>query len=173
VIRPPLEILGRAVGDDAAAVDHDGTGADGLDFLEDMGRNDNGLVLGHLGDQAAHMVLLVRIEAVGRLVHDQHRGVVEDRLGETDAALESLRQRLDALGRDTLEAGPGDRRVDTGGLAATVVAADFGDEIEERPGRHVAVGGRAFRQVAQLRLGLLGPVGDADPADAGRTAIRL
>ena len=45
----------------------------------------------------AHLVLLVRIEAVGRLVEDQHLRVVQERLRQTDAALEALRQRLDDL----------------------------------------------------------------------------
>jgi hypothetical protein len=40
-------------------------------------------------------VLLVRVEAVGGLVHDQHRRVVQDRLREADAALVALRQGLD------------------------------------------------------------------------------
>ena len=43
-----------------------------------------GLLAPHLLDQGPDLVLLVGIEAVGRLVEDQHLGVVEDRLGETN-----------------------------------------------------------------------------------------
>ncbi len=37
------------------------------------------------------------VEAVGGLVEDQHRRVVEDRLRQADAAPETLGQRLDGL----------------------------------------------------------------------------
>ena len=57
-------------------------------------------------DQLAHLVLLVGIEAVGRLVHDQHLRVVQDRLGDGDAPLEALRQRLDPLLQHRVELRP-------------------------------------------------------------------
>ena len=50
-----------------------------------------------LADQLAHLVLLVGVEAVGGLVEDQHFRVVENRLGEADAALEAFGKCLDGL----------------------------------------------------------------------------
>ena len=43
-------------------------------------------------DERAHLVLLVGVEPVGRLVEDQHVGIVQQRLREPDAALEALGQ---------------------------------------------------------------------------------
>ena len=48
-------------------------------------------------DERAHLVFLVGIETVGRLVEDQHRRIVQQRLGQTDAALEALGEGLDRL----------------------------------------------------------------------------
>ena len=61
------------------------------------------LSFGHRPDQPAHLVFLVRVEAVGRLVEDQHLRVVQDRLREADAALEALGQGLDRLVQHPVE----------------------------------------------------------------------
>ena len=103
------QVLGGAVGDDAALVDDDGAGADGLDFLEDVRGDDDGLLLGHLGNQLAHLVFLVGIEPVGGLVHDEHFRVAQDGLGDANAALVALGQRLDGLLEHGTEAGLLDR----------------------------------------------------------------
>ena len=154
--QPAHEVLGRAVGDDAAAVDDHGPRAHGLHLLQDVRGDDDGLVLGHVGDELAHLVLLVGVEAVGGLVHDQHLRVVQDGLGDGDAALEALRQRLDPL----LQHGGELRLLDRGGDAPlgllAVEAADLGDEGEEGARRHVAVAGRTLGQVAELALRQLG-----------------
>src|SRR4029077_1144116 len=64
VITRAGEELGRgAVGDDLAAVDDDGTGADGIDLFQQVGRDDDGLLFRHAADQVAHGVLLVGVEA--------------------------------------------------------------------------------------------------------------
>ena len=48
-------------------------------------------------------MLLVRVEAVGRLVEHEHRWVVQQGLGETDPLLVALRQGLDRLPADRFE----------------------------------------------------------------------
>ena len=50
-LRHATQLCGRAVGDDAAAVDDDGARAGGVDFLEDVGREDDRLVRAELADQ--------------------------------------------------------------------------------------------------------------------------
>ena len=55
------------------------------------------LFLPELADEVAHLVLLVRVEAVGRLVHDQHFRVVDQRLREAGAVPVALRERVDRL----------------------------------------------------------------------------
>ncbi len=152
VARAGKQTGGRAVGDDAAAVDDHGAGADRIHFFQQMGRDDDGLFRRHAADQLAHAVLLIGIEAVGRLVHHQDRRIVQDRLGEADAALEALGQSVDRLLQDRLEFGLG------GGFGGALLgfragkAADLRDEIQELARRHVAIGGRAFRQIAEARL---------------------
>ncbi|MNJ81279.1 hypothetical protein D3C77_800060 [compost metagenome] len=48
-------------------------------------------------------MLLVRVEAVGRLVQNQRARVVEYGLSQADTTLEALGERLDGLAKDTLE----------------------------------------------------------------------
>ena len=112
--------------------DDDGAGADGLDLFEDVGRDDDRLVRRHRRDQRAHLVLLVRVEPVGRLVQDQHLGIVQQRLSQADAALEALGQRLDRLVAARPRAGscrqPGRR---PSSAALPVRPRDAGDEGEE------------------------------------------
>ncbi len=143
------QILGGAVGDDAALVDDDGAGADGFDFFQDVGGDDDRLVGGHLADELADVVLLVRIEAVGRLVHDQNLGVVQDGLGNADAALEAFRERFDALIENTAEAGLLDRGGDARAAVVACVSTNLSDEGQEARGRHVGVGRRAFGNVTR------------------------
>ena len=94
------------VGDDPAVGDDDGPRADGIHLLQDVGGDDDHLVGRHGLDQLAHLVLLVRVEAVGGLVQDQHRRVVQDGLGQADAAAKALGQRLDGLLQDAAELQP-------------------------------------------------------------------
>ncbi len=84
------KFLGGRVTDELAAGDDDGSRADRLDFFEDVGRQNDCLLLGHAANQLADFVLLVGIEPVGGLVEDQYFRVVNNRLGETHAAFESL-----------------------------------------------------------------------------------
>jgi hypothetical protein len=122
-------------------------------------------------------VLLVRVEAVGRLVEDQDLGIVQDRLREADAALEALRQRVDRLIQHLAEMQPRDDVVDALLPARALEAAHVGDEVEEGEGCHLAVTRRTLGQIADLRLrldGLLLHVEAADPyaAAGGREESR-
>ena len=112
--------------------DDDRARADRVDLFEDVRRDHDDLVARHRVDQRAHFVLLVRIEAVGRLVEDQHRGIVQDRLREADAALEALRQRVDRLFEHALQMQPRDRRRRGARWRALALEpAHVGDEFEE------------------------------------------
>ena len=87
----------------AAAVDDDGARAGRVHFLEDVGREHDRLVLAQLADQLADLVLLVRVEAVGGLVQDQHLGVVDQRLREAGAVAVALGQGVDRLVQHRVE----------------------------------------------------------------------
>ena len=94
------ELCRGSVGEDAAMSDDDRPAAHRLDLLEQMGRDDDRLLRPHRRDDLAHLVFLVGIEPVGRLVEDQHVGIVQQRLRDPDPALEALRQCFDRLMHD-------------------------------------------------------------------------
>src|SRR5574341_50026 len=107
--RKRSQLVRRAVGDDLAAVDDDRARARRVDLLEDVGRKHDRLVRAELADEVSHLVLLVGVQAVGRLVHDEHIGVVDERLGEAGAVLVALGKRVDRLAQHRLQkAGPDD-----------------------------------------------------------------
>ena len=146
------QLLRRAVGHNLAAVNDDRPRADRIHFLQDVRREDDRLLLAHPPDQLPHLVLLIRIQPVRRLVQHQHVGVVNDGLGETGAVAITLGERLDALVQHRFQEAHLDHAVD--GLLPRVAAqaADFRREIEEPIHRHVRVGRRVFRQVADQPL---------------------
>ncbi len=133
--------------------DDDGARADGVHLLEQVGRDDDRLFRRQRVDEGADLVLLVGVEPVGRLVEDQHRGIVQERLRQSDAALVALRQRLDRLRQHGMQRRPLDRKLDDPARVGAVEAADPGDEAQERRRRHVGIARRALGQVADRALG--------------------
>ena len=71
------QLLWRAVEQHSPAGDDDRARAHRLDFFEDVGRQHNGLAGRHLLDERAHFVLLIRVQAVGRFVQNQHLRVMQ------------------------------------------------------------------------------------------------
>lgn len=65
------------------------------DFLEDVRGNHHDLAFREVLHQLPDLVLLIQVEAVGGLVEQEQLGIVEDRLGQRDAALEALGQGFD------------------------------------------------------------------------------
>ena len=76
---PLAQLVGAALGDDPAAVEDQHAAAEQLDLGQDVGREQQGVLAAELADQLADGHDLLRIEADGRLVEDQHLRVVEDR----------------------------------------------------------------------------------------------
>src|SRR5690606_18347167 len=99
------------------------------------------------------LVLLVRVEAVRRLVEQQDVGIMQDRLRETHPAAVTLRQRLDALIEHSLEMEHPVDFLETLPSRRGRQAARVRDESEELAGGHLRVARRAFRQVADAALG--------------------
>ena len=99
-------------------------------------------------------MLLVGVEAIGGLVHDEHGWVVQDRLCEAHAPLEALGQGIDPLAEHCLQSGARDRRVDGLGRGLAFQTANAGDETEELQRRHVGIGWGTLGQVADGGLGL-------------------
>ena len=170
--RLALEVLGGAVRDDSPFGDDQGTAADRLHFLEDMGRDDDGLVPGHPPDERSDLELLVGVQPVGRLVEDEHVRIVQQGLSEADTALEPLGERLDRLVQDGSDAGPLDDVPDCPPAHRSEQPANVGDEPEVGGGRDVAVGRRTLRQVAEAALRGDGVDGDVDAADLDASGTR-
>ena len=84
-------------------------------------------------------MLLVGVEPVGGLVEDQHVGIVQDRLGEADAAAEALGERVEAAVQHLAELDAFDGRGDGAAARGGRHLADATDEIEKALGRHVAI----------------------------------
>jgi hypothetical protein len=160
-----FELGRRAVRDHAPGADHDGPRADRVDLLEDVRREHDDLLVRHLADQRADLVLLVGVEPVGGLVHDQHRRVVQDGLRQADAPLVALAERLDALVHHAAQVHGLRRGLDAPPRLRAVEAAHARHEGQEAVRRHVGIAGRALRQVADLALGLARPARDVVAAD--------
>ena len=160
---PGQELIAGLVAADFALRDHDDARAELADFLEDVGRDDDGLAGGHLLQDATHLELLVRIQAVSRFVKDEHLRVVDDCLGEAHAHAVAFGECVDRLRGDFIEATELERLADAFGRIGQ--ATEIGGEAEEFPDGHLAVSGRAFRRVAQMLFGLDGLVGDVEARD--------
>ena len=143
----------RVVGHDLAAGDDDRAGADGVDLFEDVGGDDDRLVRRHALDQRPHLMLLVRVEAVGRLVEHQDRRIMQQRLRQADAALEALGQGFDRLQAHAFQPCELQGVLHPVVQLAATVAADLGEEAQEAGDRHFRVGRRAFRAGSRGRAG--------------------
>ena len=76
-----------ALGDDPALADHDEVVGDDLDLVQQVrGEQHGAAAVGVPAEQVAHPADAGRVEAVGRLVEDQHLGVAEQRGARCRAA---------------------------------------------------------------------------------------
>ena len=167
------QVFGGAVGDDPAAIDDDGAGAHGFDFFKDMGGDDDGLLRGHGLDEFADVVFLVGIEAVGGLVHHEDGRVMQNGLRNADTPLVTFRERFNGLVEDRGKAGLFHGGIDALCNLAAAIAADFGDEGEERARRHFGIGGGPFGHVAELGFCEFRGVLHVVTADDGAPAVGL
>jgi hypothetical protein len=82
-------------------------------------------------DQVAHLDALLRVEARRGLVEDEYRRLVDDRLGKSNALLESLREGGHPLVGDLPQVGTIDGAVHGGGTSRARDVLDLSDEPEE------------------------------------------
>ena len=140
---------GRRIRDNPAAGDDDRAGAHRIDLLQDMRRDHDRLLRRHLLDQAAHLVLLVRVQPVGRLVQHQHRRIVQQRLRQADPALEAFRQCLHRLQPHALQRRQAERVIDPVGQFRPGKPRTRAQKRRKPINRHLRIGRRAFRQEPQ------------------------
>ena len=79
------DLVERTVGDDASAGDDDGARARGFDLGQVVGREHDCALLANLLEVVEKLGLLVGVEVARRLVEDENRRVVNERLGQADA----------------------------------------------------------------------------------------
>jgi hypothetical protein len=117
------------------------------------------------------VVFLIRIETIGRLIEDQHRRIVDQRLGEADPALEAFRERLDRPVGHVPELDHLDHTIDRVAPFRLAEPAHVGDEGQQAAAGHVAIERRTFRQIADSPFCLDRLPGEIESADA-RGAVR-
>ena len=98
------QVFDGAIGDQLAFVDDQNAVANGGDLLQDVGGEDDGLLAAQLLDEVSDLDDLVRIEAAGGLVEDEHFGRMQDRLGQPNPLLVALREVLDVAVQDVSNA---------------------------------------------------------------------
>ena len=165
---------GGFVCDHPALRDDDNAGADGIDFFENMRRENDGFILRHALDERAHLVLLIGVEPVRRFVEDERRRIVQQRLREADALFVAFRERFNDLLAHGHQLRARNRQIDLsapGGRGAE--AADFGDEAEVFLDRHLGVHRRIFRHIAKLAFYRHRIHRHVNPADRGRTFVGI
>ena len=91
------EIADCVRGYDLALADDDYLFADLLDFRQDVGAQDDGVIARERFDERPRFRDLLGIEAGCGLVEDKDVGVVDDRLCESDALAVAFRQLVDEL----------------------------------------------------------------------------
>jgi hypothetical protein len=128
------------------------TCADRVHFFEDVSGDDDDLVLAQIVDQSPDFVFLIRIQAVGRFIENQHLRVMEQRLSESHTSPKSFRQGLDDLvGHRSQRQTFGHRGCALPSLFAAKIA-DVGHEIQEFGDGHLTVARRAFGKVTDAGL---------------------
>jgi hypothetical protein len=101
-------------------------------------------------------VFLVGIEPIGRLVQDEHVGIMNDRLGEAGAVTKAFGKRVNALVEHGFQEAHLHRPVDGPLLGVPSQAAQFCSKAEESMHGHIGVSRGVLRQVPDQRLAGIG-----------------
>src|SRR5581483_8790631 len=163
--QPRRQVLRRVDGDDLPLVDDDDALARLADFRQDVRAQDDRVGARELFDQLPRFDDLLRVEAGGRFVEDQHVGVVDDCLREADALLVPLRQFAALPLRHIGDARPIHDGANAIGAPGGGDAFDLRHEAEILGDGHVGVERRRFRQVSGAALGFDRLVEDVEPGD--------
>src|SRR5579883_194981 len=150
-------LVGRAVGDLAAVVEHDDAVRDVHHHAHVvLDEGDGGAeLLVHVEDEAAHILLLLDIHARHRLVEEEEVGLGGERAPELDALLEAVgkpphRHLADGLDLekvdDLLHEGAMRHLLALGGAEIEGVEEEVAAHLEEAPGHDVVEGGHAAEE---------------------------
>ena len=134
-----LQLVGRAVGDGAAVVEHDDVVGQPVGLLEVLrGEDDRGAVADELAQHLPQVAAAARVEPGGRLVEEQHLGRGDEAGGQVEPAAHAAREGLHQLVGRVGEVEPLEQLVGPAaglGLGQVVQAADH---LEVRLGRSAA-----------------------------------
>ena len=121
-----------------------------------MRAQDDRVVARQLLDQATSLDDLLGVETGGRLVEDQHLGVVNQRLRQTHALPVALRQLAARTTSHVADPGSRHHLFDPRRALPRRDALDLGDEVQVFADRHVRVEWRRLGQIAGPPLGFDG-----------------
>ena len=155
-----------------SAVDDDDAIRDLAHFGKNVRGEKHGVLASEGRDQIADFDALFRVEARRRLVEDQDRRLVHDRLREADALLESFGERADALACDVAEIGSLQRAIHGRRSPGARNVLDLRDEPEELTDGELRVERRVLRQVSDPPLGVDRPLQQVVAVDRDRPSAR-
>ena len=168
----PLELRRRALGDDAAAVEHGDAVGQPVGLLEVLGGEEHGHALaGEPGHRVPHRLAAARVEADGRLVEEHDRRAADQPGGEVEPAAHAAGVGADApaAGVAELEAVAAARRRGRGRRSARALQAAHHAQVL-LPGLQLVdrgvLAGEADRAADAAAVG-----DDVEPGDARRARI--
>ena len=148
-----IEVLRRVLGHHAAVGDDDDARAGRGHLGQDVRAQDDGVLAAERLDQVARLDDLLRVEAAGRLVEDEHGRIAEQRLGQADAlpaapwtACRSDRSARCAMRAFSIARSTSRRR--------SLDALDLAHEVQIRAHAHVGIERHGFGQIADVGAGL-------------------
>ena len=131
-----------------------------------VGRQDDGALSSDFPNELANFGRLIGVEPAHRLVENQNRRLVNQRLCEAHPLAKALGQLADRLADHVSEARLVDDSSDAGLKVAAHQAAHFSREVEILQHQHLGVERRVFRQVADGLSNRDGVFEDVRPGDS-------
>ena len=157
----PFQLVGRAAGHFAAMVDDEQVVAHLLDFGQDVGAEEDGVIFGQRADEGTDLQDLLGVETHGGLIQNEELGEAQQSLGKADALAVALGEVADEPSPDAHDAG---HLHDPVGLGAALFAGDFfqpGGEEQVFLAGHIHVERGQLGQIADGALDQLRFGGDA------------
>lgn len=168
-IRSLPDLLERIVGHHMSLMDDDHPLADRFHLGEDMGGEEDGLILSLLTNDLPDLEDLVRVETGGGFVEDQHVGVVEEGGGQTHALFVSFGQGADPLVGLPRQTHHSDHFLDAGAERSQVMR--LADELQVLPYIEVVIKWIQFGEISDFFSDLERVVGHVVAAYLNRTGV--